>query len=218
MDIEMTLVAPNGTESARRIQTLVLDTDDLSGTITVFLEPASVRNTRFLTIENGGRADDQWIYLPSLRRVKRIAAGERDGSFMGSDFSYSDMSFSQSLIEESDHRYIKDEALSGRDCAVVESVPNPGTSAYSRQVSWIDRATWLPIRVEFYGSASAAPQKVMEAGDITQVDGHWLTGTITMTTVESGHSTVLEFRQVRYDVPLDPGYFSTVFLETGRTP
>jgi hypothetical protein len=218
MDIQMTLVDPDGSQASRRIQTLITDTDELSGTITVFLEPASVRNTRFLTLENENRADDQWIYLPSLRRVRRIAATERDSSFMGSDFSYSDMSFSQSAVEESTHTYLRDEPLRGRTCAVVESVPGPNNSSgYSRQVSWVDRATWLPLRVEFYRGSSATPEKILEGDNIEQIDGHWLTGTVTMTTVESGHSTVLTFNQVRYDMPLDPGYFTTTFLETGRT-
>jgi len=218
MEIRMTLVDPNGSESVRTIQTLVLDNDRLSGTITVFLEPASVRNTRFLTLENEGRADDQWIYLPSLRRVRRIAATERDSSFMGSDFSYSDMSFSESSIEQSSHTWMRDETLRGRACAVVESIPGPESpSSYSRQVTWVDRETWLPLRVEFYRGSDATPEKVLEASDLRQVDGRWLTGTVTMTTTESGHRTVLEFLQVRYDIPLDPGYFTTVFLETGRT-
>ena len=219
MDIEMTLVAPNNTESTRRIQTLVLNTDELSGTITVFLEPASVRNTRFLTIEHDNRPDDQWIYLPSLRRVRRIATTEKDTSFMGSDFSYADMSYSQSSIKESKHTLLRDEMIGDRSCAVVESIPKPEhTGSYTRQVTWADRSTWLPLRVEFYGADPVTPLKRMEAADIKQVDGRWMTGSITMTTLESGHSTRLDFRQVRYDVPLDPGYFTTVFLETGRKP
>lgn len=218
MDIEMTLIPPDGKRSTRRIQTLALDTDDLSGTITVFLEPASVRNTRFLTIENRDRPDDQWIYLPSLRRVRRIASSERDSSFMGSDFSYSDMSFSAGSIEDSTHTLLRDETLHGRTCAVVESVPDPGTSIYSRQISWVDRETWLPLRVEFFTEGGEQPVKIMEAGGLRRVDGRRLTDRITMTTVESGHRTVLDIRQVRYDVPLDPGYFTTVFLETGRKP
>jgi outer membrane lipoprotein-sorting protein len=100
---------------------------------------------------------------------------------------------------------------------VVESIPgSESTSSYARQISWVDRATWLPLRVEFYRAGSSEPVKVMEASDVRQIDGHWLTGIVTMTTTESGHRTLLEFRQVRYDVPLDPGFFTTTFLETGR--
>jgi hypothetical protein len=219
MDIEMTLINANGKESKRRIQTLAVDNEEVAGTITVFLAPASVKNTRFLTLENEGRADDQWIYLPSLRKVRRIAATEQDSSFMGSDFSYSDMSFSQNTIEQSTHTLLRDETLSGRTCAVVESVPLPESeSSYEKQISWVDRETWLPIRVEFYASGSDTPEKLMEAGDLKRIDGRWITGSVTMKTVESGHRTELVFRQIKYGIPLDPAYFTTAFLETGRKP
>ena len=218
MDIEMTLIARSGAESFRRIQTLVLGTDDGSSTITVFLEPASVRNTRFLTVEHSDRGDDQWIYLPSLRKVKRIAATERDGSFMGSDFSYADMSFSDSMIEENEHAMLREETLLGTECAVVESISKVGTGAtYARQLSWVDRETWIPLRVEFYREGTAAPEKVLTADNIKQIQGRWIAETITMTTTGSEHKTVLDFKQVKYDIALDPGFFTTNFLETGRT-
>ena len=127
MDIQMTLADRDGDTSTRRIQTLILNENDLTRTITLFLEPASVRNTRFLTVENSGRADDQWIFLPSLRKVKRIAAGEKDGSFMGSDFSYSDMGSSVSAVDDSVQTILREEKYNGRNCFVVESVPKTGT-------------------------------------------------------------------------------------------
>ena len=82
MDMQMNLIDSRGNESFRRIQTLTLDDNGNMKSITLFVEPTNIRNTRFLTIQNEGRDDDQWIYLPSLRKVKRIAAGERDGSFI----------------------------------------------------------------------------------------------------------------------------------------
>ena len=75
MDMRMNLIDSRGNVDTRRLQTLVLDEDGLARTITIFLEPAGVKNTRFLTIENESRNDDQWIYLPALRKVKRIVAG-----------------------------------------------------------------------------------------------------------------------------------------------
>jgi hypothetical protein len=186
-------------------------------TVTVFLEPASVRNTRFLTIENSGRADDQWIYLPSLRRVRRIAAGEQESSFMGSDFSYSDMSYGRERIDESNHRLVRDETLDGRTCAVVESIATADSSSeYRRQLSWVDRQTWIPLRVEFYRSGSETPGKILTAGDLEQADGRWLARRLTMTTTGTGHRTELHITRVRYGLPLASGYFTTAFLETGR--
>ena len=218
MDIRMLLVDANGEESSRRFQTLIVNESGLAKTITVFLEPASVKNTRFLTIQNESRDDDQWIYLPALRKVKRIAAAEQSGSFMGSDFSYSDMSFSSASVDEAMHTLLREERLNGLDCYVVQSIPaQQSGSQYGKQISWVDKSTWLTPRVEFYAKDGTTLRKVLEAQDFKQIQGHWIAGRMTMATFESGHRTILEMQQVKYGIPLDPGYFTTTFLESGRT-
>jgi outer membrane lipoprotein-sorting protein len=218
MDIQMTLSDREGNVSSRRIQTLVADDNGLTKTITLFLEPASVKNTRFLTVQNESRNDDQWIYLPALRKVKRIAAGEKTGSFMGSDFSYSDMSYSDASIDEAGHTLLREETYNGYECFVVESVTGDDSdSLYGREISWVDKETWLTARVEFYGKNGTELVKVLTSENFKETQNHWLAGEITMTTVESGHRTTLEFQQVKYDIPINPAYFTTSFLETGRT-
>jgi len=218
MEIRMLLVKPDGEETSRRFQTLVLNDGGLIKTVTVFLEPASVENTRFLTIENESRQDDQWIYLPALRKVKRIASSEQSGSFMGSDFSYSDMSFANAALEEGRHTLLREESLNGLACYVVESIPLEQTaSEYGKEITWVDKSTWLTPRVEFYGKDGTVTMKVLTAGNFEQVQGRGVARSMTMPTVESGHKTILEIRQVKYDIPIDPGYFTTTFLESGRT-
>ncbi len=218
LDIHMTLTDVDGDVSTRRIQTLMADDAGLTRTLTLFLEPASVKNTRFLTVQNEGRSDDQWIYLPALRKVKRIASTEKGGSFMGSDFSYSDMSYSNSSVDESAHTLLREEAYDGIDCYVVESVPGElSDSAYGKQVSWVDANTWLTARVEFFAKDSTTLLKVLTSKDFTLAQGRWFAGIVTMSTVETGHKTTLEMRQVKYDMDLNPAYFTTRFLETGRT-
>ncbi|MDA3938411.1 MAG: outer membrane lipoprotein-sorting protein [Spirochaetia bacterium] len=217
MDIQMTLVDNDGDTSTRRIQTLILNDNDLTKTITLFLEPASVRNTRFLTVENDGRADDQWIFLPSLRKVKRIAAGEKDGSFMGSDFSYSDMGSSGSSVEDSTQTVLREEKYNGRNSFVVESIPNAGTdNNYGKYITWVDKSSWLTLKVEFYSKDGKTQIKELNSENIVKENSHWVAKKITMETLESGHKTILEIKQVKYDIPLNPGYFTTTFLETGR--
>lgn len=218
LDIRMTLIDRDGDESTRRIQTLMKDDDGMTKTITLFLEPASVKNTRFLTVQNEARSDDQWIYLPALRKVKRIASTERDGSFMGSDFSYSDMSYSDASVDESTHTVLREEVYENVSCYVVESVPGEQSeSAYGKQISWVDKETWLTARVEFYAKDTSTLTKVLTSRDFQQIQGHWIAKTVTMATVESGHKTTLEMQQVKYDIDLNPAYFTTRFLETGRT-
>ncbi len=218
LDISMQLIDKDGSISSRRIQTLILDDNGLTKTITLFMEPASIRNTRFLTIENRNRADDQWIYLPALRKVKRIAAGEKSGSFMGSDFSYADMGSSGSSVSDSTHTVLKEGNFNGRSCFVVESVPNTGTdNNYGRYVSWVDKTTWLTLKVEFYSKDGRTQVKELISENISKENSHWLAKKITMETLDTGHKTILDIKQVKYDMVLNPGFFTTTFLKTGRT-
>jgi outer membrane lipoprotein-sorting protein len=217
MDIQMTLIDMHGDTVTRRIQTLILNDNGLAKTITLFLEPASIRNTRFLTVENEERADDQWIFLPSLRKVKRIASGEKDGSFMGSDFSYSDMGSSGNSVDDSTHIILKEESYNSRNCFVVVSVPKTGTdNNYGKYITWVDKISGLTLKVEFYSKDGRTQVKELNSENVTNVNGHWLAKKIIMETLESGHKTILDIKQVKYDIPLNPGYFTTTFLETGR--
>lgn len=217
MDIRMILVDKDGDTSSRRIQTLILNENNLTKTITLFLEPASIRNTRFLTVENEGRADDQWIFLPSLRKVKRIASGEKDGSFMSSDFSYSDMGSSGNSVDDSIQTILREEKYNGRNCYVVESIPKTGTDKnYGRYITWVDKISWLTLKVEFFSKDGRTKIKELNSEDIVKEAGHWIAKKITMETLENGHRTILEIKQVKYDISLNPGYFTTTFLETGR--
>ncbi|MBN1648348.1 MAG: outer membrane lipoprotein-sorting protein [Spirochaetales bacterium] len=215
LDIIMNLQESNGETSQRRLQTLMCKSDGETKTITIFLEPARVKNTRFLTISHKDRADDQWIYLPALRKVKRIAAGEQEGSFMGSDFSYSDMSSGNLSDDNAKHTLLREEQLDGYDCYVVESLPG-SDSTYAKTVVWADKKTWLTVKVEFYRKSDSSLQKLLRCSDFTQNSGRWYAATTVMETVETGHKTILEIKQVKYGIKIDPGYFSTRFLETGR--
>ena len=215
MDIRMTLIDSRGNESVRRIQTLMMDDDGNTRSITLFLEPANVKNTRFLTIQNEDRADDQWIYLPSLRKTRRIASGEKDGSFMGSDFYYSDMGAGD--LDDADYTIIGEEQFGGRDCWIIEAVPGAGSdSPYGKTVSWVDKENYLAMKVAFFGDDGATQIKELTMEGPRQIDGYWSAEKTTMKTLDSGHRTELEIRQVKYDIPVNPGYFTTNFLQTGR--
>lgn len=217
MDMLMSLVDKSGNISTRRLQTLVLEDGGLTKTITLFMEPASVKDTRFLTLENKSRNDDQWIYLPALRKVKRIAAGDRTGSFMGSDFSYSDMSAVSSTIDDSVHNLLREEKHNGLDCFVVESLPKAGTDpVYGKNISWIEKNSRLTVKVQFFSLDQSEIVKELIMEDLKEVQGHWVGLKTTMTTLATGHKTIIETRQVKYDIPINPNYFTTNFLQTGR--
>lgn len=215
MDIRLLLLEPTGETRERRIQTLTMTEDDLTNTITVFLSPASVKNTRFLTRQRSDGSDDQWIFLPAIGRVKRIAASEGGGSFMGSDFTYADMASTTYDTDEAVHTLLRSDSIDGRDAFVVESNPNT-TSDYGKTIIWVDKQTDLPLKVEFYDTTKRNLVKILTTDDIAFVEGRWITKSITMTTMATNHSTRIEILQAKYNIPMNSGYFTTTFLETGR--
>ncbi len=215
MDIQMTLIDGKSEDRVRRIQTLSLTEGDVTKTITIFLTPASVKNTRFLTIARTNGSDDQWIFLPALGKVKRIAASETGGSFMGSDFTYADMASTTYATDEAVHTLLRTETYAGSLCHVVESIPLEAKD-YGRTVTWIDTERYVVMQVEFYQKDSQTLQKRLVAEDVRQVANRWMSYKMTMTTISSGHRTQIEILQAKFDLTLPAAYFTVGFLETGR--
>ena len=130
----MIITAKNGSVTERLMdQYTKKDGRGNNRAIIVFQEPASVRGSRFLTIENPGRSNDQWIFLPSLGRVRRIAASEGSGSFMGTDFSYDDISSADRKADLDNHRFLREESFQGKACYVIESTPK---DSFAIECSW----------------------------------------------------------------------------------
>jgi outer membrane lipoprotein-sorting protein len=222
MDIQMTLIDAGGDTSIRRFQTLVDSSGEQTKTITVFLSPESVKNTRFLSISDSGSQDRgkgqeiQWIYLPALRKVKRISAGERDSSFMGSDFTYADMGDVDN-VDTSDHTLLGEEQTAKFSCYVVESTPHADNpSAYGKTITWVDKESWLAVRVLFYQTDRKTVQKELNCEALGRSGDEWYTRKVVMENKADGHRTIMEILQVRFGISLNPGYFTTAYLETGK--
>lgn len=213
--INMDLTDAQGNTKSRIIEEWSMEgEDDLNRLVIVFHRPASVQGTRFLVVENEDRDDDQWIYLPALDRVRRIAASEGDQSFMGTDFTYDDLETRE--VDEDTHELLREETFAGRETYVVESVPkDPSSSQYSRRIQWVAKDIWVPLKVEFY-DADDELLKTLTVEELEEVQGIWTPMTSVMENVQSGHSTRLEVEQTRYNENLNPSLFSTNFLRTGR--
>ena len=213
--IEMRLIEEDGDESLRVIEQYGKElADGVSGSVMIFHSPASVEGTRFLTITHDAGADDQWIYLPALRRVRRIASSERDSEFMGTDFTYSDLAGGD--IDDSAHQLLREESIDGEATYVVESTPTPDSAlTYSRLIQWVSQEKWLPIRVEFYDQDGEL-LKINTMTRIELVQGRWTVIANEMRNVQSGHSTVILVQRWVYDEQLPDSLFSTNFLRTGR--
>ncbi|HEB63048.1 MAG TPA: outer membrane lipoprotein-sorting protein, partial [Gammaproteobacteria bacterium] len=137
-DMVMTLRNRKGDESVRyiRIRTLEVEGDG-DKSISIFDRPRDIKGTAMLTFSHGLKADDQWLYLPGLKRVKRISSKNKSGSFMGSEFAYEDLSSQE--IEKYTYKWLRDEPCGELQCYVIERVPAYKYSGYTRMVSWIDQ-------------------------------------------------------------------------------
>ena len=180
-----------------------------------FHEPASVRGTRFLTVENQGRDNDQWIFLPNLNRVRRIAAADGSGSFVGTDFSYDDISSMDRNVDLDNHRILREEKFREKDCYVIESIPKDSNYQYSKMLQWIDKDNYLIYNIELY-DRRGNQVKLLEMLEFREVQGRLAPFVTKMTTLAAGSSTAINVLELRYDAPIPESVFTQRFLETGR--
>lgn len=153
-DMAMILRNRQGDESRREVRTRTLEMyDDGDKSLTIFESPRDVKGTAFLSFTHSLTPDDQWLYLPALKRVKRISSRNKSGPFMGSEFAYEDMSSQE--VEKYTYKWLRDEAVEGRDAYVIERLPVYEFSGYTRQIVWIDKEIWQPVKVEFYDRKDA---------------------------------------------------------------
>lgn len=179
-----------------------------------FHEPGDVRRTSFLVWKYPEKDDDRWIFIPAVNMVRRIAASDSRSSFVGSDFTYEDLSGRDVGADE--HRLVREERLGDADCYVVESLPKT-PAEFKKKLSWIDKRSFLP-RKEEYLDAQGDVARVFTADVVSAVPAR--SGTLstvtkrTMKNVKSGHRTEVTFADVAYDVGLDDRDFSERSLQS----
>jgi hypothetical protein len=174
-----------------------------------------VKGTRFLTMEAAAGKSDQWIYLPEMNKVRRIAGSEGSGSFMGTDLSYDDIASTDRDVADDTHALLRTEKLDGHDCYVVESKPKDASYQYSKMVSWIDTGTRVNYKLELYDKKGTLA-KVLETMELKDVSGRLSPWVTKMTSVQKGTNTVIYVEKLEYDKAVSEGTFTTNYLETGR--
>ncbi|MFZ5462243.1 MAG: outer membrane lipoprotein-sorting protein [Pseudomonadota bacterium] len=207
--VTMKLINPQGQVRSRDMTMLRLNTGT-SGDQRYYIyfhAPADVKGTAFLVWKYPAKEDDRWIYVPALKLVKRIAADDKRSSFVGSDFTYEDVSGRD--LEDETHTLLRSEDLAGRPVYVVESKPK--AAEYARRISWIDRERWLPLKEE-YQDARGATMRVFTADKVEQADKHWTVTARTMKNLQSGHRTEVVFQEIAYDMGLRPDVFTERYL------
>ncbi|MGD9872456.1 MAG: outer membrane lipoprotein-sorting protein [Thauera sp.] len=184
-------------------------------TLIRFTAPADIEGTGLLTLDAADGDSRQSIYLPALQRVRRVDSKRKGGRFVNSDYYFEDLRDRKPAMDV--HRIVGRESIDGVACEVLESVPvEAGNSVYLRRVSWIDPASLLPLRIDFYEKDPAQPAKRLTVSAREQIQGYWTVTDSTMMDLRSGHRTRLKVERIVYDRSLPERLFSSRALEQER--
>ena len=215
-DMRMILKNRHGQQSVRslRIRTLEVPGDG-DKSLTIFDNPRDVKGTAFLSYTHKVGDDDQWLYLPALKRVKRISSRNKSGSFVGSEFSYEDIASQE--VEKYTYKYLRDEKLTGRDCFVIERYPvDKKNSGYTRQVIWMDKEAYRVWKIDYYDRKNTL-LKTLTASDYRPYKNQfWRAHKMEMINHQNGKSTILEWTNFHFGTGLTPKDFSKNSLKRAR--
>lgn len=214
-NLTMELRNKQGDSSIRYIHIKTLEViGDGDKSLSIFEKPADVSGTAFLSFSHAQKPDEQWLYLPALKRVKRINSNNKSGPFMGSEFAYEDLASQE--IEKYTYKYIKDETVNGVDSFVVERIPTYEHSGYTRQRAWINKAEYRPEKIEFYDRKDSLLKTLNYSGYQQYLNQFWRPEKMTMENHQTEKSTVLTWSHYAFKTGLDERDFSQNALKRAR--
>ena len=205
-EVVMRMVLRNrqGEESVRNFRTKSLEVlDDGDKSMSIFDEPRDVKGTALLTFTHKTDSDDQWLYLPALKRVKRISSDNRSGSFVGSEFAYEDLSSQE--VEKYTYKFIADEPCPGAEdltCWKIERYPTDENSGYTRQVSWSDHDEYRAWKIDFYDRKDAHLKTLVFADYRQYLGQFWRAHSLNMVNHQTGKSTDLRMDDFSFQTGL----------------
>ncbi|MGE4608808.1 MAG: outer membrane lipoprotein-sorting protein [Myxococcota bacterium] len=220
-DMEMILIDKRGNRRERMIRMMSRDVGEDTQSIMFFLSPAPVKDTGFLTYDydSPDEDDDQWLFLPALKKTKRIATGDKSGSFMGSDFTYSDMTDRD--LDRYDYRLLQQDEVAGHRVWVVEAIPNSDDeikeTGYTKSVLFVRQDNHVVVRAKSWVKKGKR-QKYMDVKSLELIDGIWVSTETHMTTKKAKstlHKTVLKAHNVRFNQGHSEDLFTVRKLERG---
>ena len=214
-DITMVLRNKHGESSERRMRVRTLEQEtDGDKSLIIFQNPGDVKGTAFLSFTHKTDTDDQWLYLPALKRVKRIASSNKSGPFMGSEFAYEDISSQE--VEKYTYRYVGEEAFDGRNHFMVERDPVDPKSGYSRQVAWLDTEEYRVWKVEFYDRRGSLLKTLTVSGYNQYLEKYWRADRWMMVNHRTGKETELLWEEFVFANGFDDKDFNRNSLARAR--
>ena len=219
-DMLMVLIDKNGKQRTRDMKSYGKDFGEDEYRIMFFKSPADVKNTAFLTYDydDASKDDDQWLYLPALKKVKRIPTSDKSSSFMGSDFSYFDMTDRD--LEDYDFKLLKETAVRGKKVWMIEALPRNEEiikeSGYTKTIALVRQDNYMVVRS--IGFMKGNKKKYLDVVRLHQEQGVWLPDEMTMTTKKGKstvHKTILKFSHIKLNKAINDSMFTTRRLEKG---
>ena len=211
--VMMKLISKGGQERVREMMMLRKNYGEPGGEqkyFMYFFQPADVRNMTFMVYKYPGKDADRWLFVPAINMVRRIAAQDKRSSFVGSDFTYEDISGRN--LEDDTHAVVKDEKIGIHDCTVIKSTPKAAEMEYSYNLSWIDKTTFLPIKEEYYDKKGEL-YKVFSADEIKDIKGFPTVTKRTMKNLQSGHTTEVTYLKADYNIGIEDSLFTERYLK-----
>ncbi len=213
-DLTMTLINKSGKERIRKIKQFTKELGDVEKSIMFFQSPADVKNTSFMswTYDDESKSDDQWIYLPALKKTKRISSDSKSDYFMGSDFTYDDLG--DRKLDDDTHELLDVETIDGVDYYVVESTPKDEDYMYSKTKTWIRKDHFIGLKKEFYDEDEEL-LKILKIKKFEEISGFLVITNSEMENVQKNHRTSMELSDVEINTNIPASKFSERMMTRG---
>jgi len=213
--LTMILFNRQGQKSQRKMHNRSLEmSNDGDKTMIIFDQPRDVKGTAFLTYTHSVRPDDQWLFLPALKRIKRISSNNKSGPFMGSEFAYEDLASQE--VDKYTYKYLRDEIVDGTDTFVIERFPTYKHSGYTKQIVYIDKKKYQPTKVIFYDRKSTVLKTLLFLEYHLHIEKYWRPTIMRMTNHQTGKSTDLIWDEIKFQNNFSESDFNKNSLKRAR--
>jgi len=214
-DMKMFLRNEQGQESLRQLKIKTLEIqNDGDKSLTLFSKPRDVKGTAFLSFSHPIAADDQWLYLPALKRIKRISSSNKSGPFMGSEFSFEDLSSFE--VDKYHYKYLGDELFNNQNNYVVEQYPVDSNSGYTRRVVWLDKVAYRAQKIDFYDRKDSLLKTLSFTHYQQYLNEYWRADEMTMVNHQNGKTTELKWANYNFAIGLADNDFNKNALKRTR--
>ena len=214
-EMSMHLANKHGARSSRQLRLKSLEVDgDGDKSLTIFDQPRDVKGTAFLSFTHSLTADEQWLYLPALKRVKRISSSNKSGPFMGSEYAFEDLTSFE--LDKYQYQYLRDEIVDGLDSFVVRNFPLYQKSGYKYRDVWIDKAEYRVVKTDFYDRKGSLLKTLKNEGFKQFLGKYWRPMKASMNNHQNGKSTDLIWTDYQFNVGLTARDFSKNSLQRAK--